>query len=117
MAKARKLTRVVRGKRPPFFPSFGEDLTTSMIMVLAQEFCVLRTRLEAFEAISAAKGVISAGDVDAYVADEKTLARQEAGRQELLARLFYLLKQKAAEADSGDTSERFQQVISDIARN
>lgn len=116
MSKPRKLTRVVRGKRPPFFPTFGEDLTTSMIMVLAQEVCVLRTRLDAATTLSAAKGGPTSADIDAYVADDRTLARQEAWRQDLLDRMFYLLRQRAAEAATGDSSDRFQQVIDDIAR-
>ncbi len=117
MKQPRKLTRVVRGKRPPFFPSFGEDLATSMIMVLAQEFCVLKTRLEAFESLVAAKGVVSATDIEAYVADDKTLARQETWREDLLGRMFYLLRQRAAEAASGDTDDRFRDTINDIARD
>lgn len=115
MARAPKLSRVVRGKRPQFFPAAGEDLSMSMIMVLAQELCVLRTRLDAVESLSAAKGVLNEAEIENFVASDQTLARQEKWRQDLLGRMFYLLRQQAAEAAAGDTPERFSDTIERIA--
>ena len=116
MKAKKKLSRVVRGKRPQFFAAAGEDLSISMIMVLAQELCVLRNRLDAVETIATAKGTLLPAEVDRFVADDATLARQEEWRQDLLSRMFYLLKQQAAEAAGDDTDERFDDVIKRIAQ-
>jgi hypothetical protein len=116
MTRPAKLTRVVRGKRPKFFATAGEDLSMSMILVLAQELCVLRARLDAVEGATLAKGLLSEAEIAAVAAADATLARQEAQRQDLLERLFYVLRQQAAEAAAGDTAERFQDIIDRIAR-
>ena len=116
MPRSLEMPRVVKGKRPQFFASPNEDFAISMIMVLAQEFSVMRARLDAFENIVATKGVLDAQEIESYVADDSTLARQEKWRQDLLDRLFYLLHQKAAEVEADDTQERFQHVIEDLAR-
>lgn len=117
MKRAPALPRVVKGKRPQFFTDPGEDLSTSMIMVLAQELCVLRTRLDAVETLTAKKGVLTPAEIDNFVADDETSRRQEKWRQELLSRLFYVLKQQAAEVGSGDTEQRFSDAIADISKN
>lgn len=116
MSPPLKMPRVVKGKRPQFFDSPSEDLSVSMIMVLAQELAVLKTRLDAFEGIAAAKGMVDEAEIENYVGDDATLVRQEKWRQDLLDRLFYLLHQQAAEIGAGDTDEKFQQVIDKIAQ-
>lgn len=115
MSRSVKLPRVIKGKRPQFFETPGDDLSLSMIMVLAQEISVLRARLDAFENIASAKGVILEDDLKNYHPSDETLADQEIQRQELLDRLFYLLHQQAAEVDKGETRASFQETIDEIA--
>ena len=117
MKRAPALPRVVKGKRPQFFTDPSNDLAISMIVTLAQELCVMRTRLDAIESLSAKKGGPTAAEIDGFIADEETLKRQEQWRQDLMARLFYVLKQQAAEVAGNDTEQRFNDVIADIAKN
>ncbi|MCB2106958.1 MAG: hypothetical protein KDE14_04615 [Rhodobacteraceae bacterium] len=116
MARARKMTRVVRGKRPMFFDDITEDLSVSMIMVLAQELSVLRARLDAVEGATLAKGLLSETEIAEFADREDTLANGEKARQDLFSRLFYLVHQQAAEATGGDTSTRYADVIADITK-
>ena len=115
MPRTIKMPRTVRGKRPQFFDTPTEDLSISMIMVLAQELSVLRARMDAFENIAANKGLVLEEEVKSYQPSNDALADQEKWRQDLLNRLFYLLHQQASEATKGETGKAFQETIDEIA--
>ncbi len=115
MTEIPELTRTVRGKRPEFLGSTGDDLALSMIMVLAQELCALRNRFDVFLRVAADKQVLLETDVEAFRPDEAFLRQQAQWREAFLGRLFYLTHQMAAEARTGDSAERYEAVLKDIA--
>ncbi len=115
MTEIPALERTVRGKRPEFLGSAGDDLALSMIMVLGQEVCALRTRLDVFLKVAAERQVGLEADVEGFTPDEAFLRQQAEWREAFLGRLFYLAHQMAAEARSGDSAERYEAVLKDIA--
>jgi hypothetical protein len=84
-------------------------------MVLANELSVVRDRLDTVEKIAAAKGVLLDAEIEAFEPDQATLEARELRRQDFLARLFYLARKDAAEQASGDSAERYNQALGDIA--
>jgi hypothetical protein len=111
------MPRTVRGKRPQFFANPGLDEAMSMIMVLAEEVAVLRDRLDTVERVAADKGVFMAAEIEGYEFDQAALAARENWRQQFFERMFYLLRQQAAEAAGGDTAERYAEALESIAQN
>lgn len=108
-----QLSRNARGKRPHFFPTDGLDQAMSMILVLAEELCVVRDRLDTVEHVARDGGLADA--IEAYQPDEAALQAREARRQAFLAKLYYLARKEAAELSGEDTPERFTATITDIA--
>jgi hypothetical protein len=115
MNGSERLTRTVRGRRPDFYPGAGTDQAMSMIMVLAQEFAVMRDRMDTIERIADAKGIVLTAEIEAFVPDQAILESRELWRQGFFERLFYLLHQQASEVGAGDTAERFEQTLETIA--
>ena len=52
----------------------------------------------------------------AYQFSQEELETREARRQELLGRLFYLMKKEASEAEAEETSDAYDAVISETAK-
>ncbi len=113
----RKLERHARGKRPNFYDTPGMDDAMAMILVLANELSVVRDRLDTVERVAAAKGIMLDAEIEAYEPDQAVLEAREARRQDFLSRLFYLARKQAAELASGDSAERYQGALDDIAVN
>jgi hypothetical protein len=116
-----KVQRDARGKRPRFYAephvaAEGVDHAMSMILVLAQEFLVMRDRLDTVERVCAAKGIVLEKEIEDYHPDQAVLEAREARRQEFLTRLYYLARKDASEAAAADTSERYEKALKDIAK-
>jgi hypothetical protein len=107
--------RNARGKRPMFYEAEGMDQAMSMILVLANELMVVRDRLDTVERIAATKGVMIEAEIEAYVPDQAVLEVREGRRQDFLARLYYLARKQAAELATGDSAERYQGALDEIA--
>jgi hypothetical protein len=121
MTEPVKIPRDAKGKRPRFYAeptvaAEGVDHAMSMILVLAQEFLVMRDRLDTVERICAAKGLVLADEIEAFHPDQATLEAREARRQQFLQRLYYLARKDASEAAAADTGERYETVLNDIAK-
>ena len=116
MSDTVKLPRNVRGKRPEFFETPGVDEVMSMILVLAQEFAVLRDRLDSAEIVAARHGIPLAKEIEALALDESVLAAREAWRQGFYERLFYLAAQRRSELEQKHTVEGYRKIIDDIAQ-
>jgi hypothetical protein len=115
-----KVQRDAKGKRPQFYkdPAVaveGVDHAMSMILVLAQEFLVMRDRMDTIERICAGKNIILDDEIEAYHPDQAVLEVREARRQELYTRLYYLARKDASEMATADTQERYQKALDDIA--
>ena len=107
--------RHARGKRPEFYETPGLDQAMSMIMVLANEFCVLRDRLDSAERAAKAKGIDLAQGIENLELDQAALEEREERRQEFLRRLFYVQLKDAEEAAQAQTREGFDKTIAEIA--
>ena len=116
MSHETKLPRTVRGKRPEFFETPGVDEAMSMILVLAQEFAVLRERFDAAEIVAARHGIALAAEIESLELDVGMLKSREAWRQSFYDRLFYLAAQRRAELEQRQTRASFDQTIDEIAR-
>jgi hypothetical protein len=109
------LERNAKGKRPLFYDTPGMDEAMSMIMVLANELSVMRDRLDTVERVAAAKGLVLEAEIEAFEPDQTVLETRELRRQDFLARLYYLARKQAAELTSGDSAERYQGALDEIA--
>ena len=108
------MRRDARGKRPHFYEGPAMDQAMSMILVLAQEFTVLRDRLDTVERVASEAGLGAA--IEAYAPPQAVLEEREARRQAFLTRLYYLARKDAAEAAESDTDARYNATIEDIAK-
>jgi hypothetical protein len=111
-----RVIRHSRGKRPKFSHVGGVDQLMSMVLVLASELCVTRDRIDAIERVSALKGLDLAADIENLTLDQAALEAREARRQDLFARLYYLMRKEAAELTSADTDERYKEIIDELAK-
>ncbi|MEO0576905.1 MAG: hypothetical protein AAF004_15720, partial [Pseudomonadota bacterium] len=93
----------------------GVDLLMHMVMVLAQEHCTMRDRLDTLERLSDSDLPINAKSIDAYEPDHAVLEARELRRQTFLENLFSVMTQEAAEVASKDTRERFDTLIEELA--
>lgn len=108
--------RHATGKRPQFYDTPGLDAAMSMIMVLANEICVLRDRLDSAERVAKASGLDLAAGIEALQFDQDALEEREQRRQDFLQRLFYLQLKDADEAAKAQTEAAYNQTIADIAQ-
>lgn len=77
----------------------ADEQTMAMIVALTSEVTVLRARLDAFERIAEAAGLVSRSDIDAFVPDADADVERSAQRRRTLSRVFRALRE-AGEADS-----------------
>lgn len=108
--------RFARGKRPQFFTTPGMDESLSMVLVLAQEISVLRDRVDAIERVAQQRGIDLSREIDALVLDQPALEARELRRQQLLERLYYLVRKDANELKQAESKLRYDAVISETAQ-
>jgi hypothetical protein len=108
--------RYAKGARPHFYSESGLDHAMSMIMVLAQEFSVLRDRLDSMERVGRKHGIDFAKEIESLHYDQAALDEREAARQDFLRRLYYLSAKEAQELAESDTTERLKQVVETVAK-
>lgn len=107
--------RDARGKRPDFYETAGVDEVMSMVLVLANEFSVLRDRLDSTERVIKGHGIDLAAGIEALELDQQALEEREARRQDFLSRLFYVARKRAKEAAEKESREGFRATIEEIA--
>lgn len=110
------MKRDARGKRPQFYDSPALDQMMSMIMVLAGEVSVLADEIDSIKRVAAQRGIDLASEIKGLKLDEAALEERETRRQQMLERLFYLIRKEAAEAAGNETPEGFTAVIEEIAQ-
>ena len=108
------LRRNARGKRPDFYADPAMDQAMSMILVLAEEFSVMRDRLDTVERVATDAGLTAA--IEAYQPPQAVLEDREARRQAFLTRLYYLARKDAAEAAEDDSEALYTATLDDIAK-
>jgi len=114
--KTPRSQRHSRGKRPRFYDAPGLDDAMSMIIVLAQELSVLRDRQDATERVFAQRGIDLSKEIEALLLDQAALDARELQRQQLLERLYYLVRKEAQELAEADSKQRYDQVIDETAQ-
>lgn len=110
------MVRSARGKRPNFYETKGIDEMMSMVLVLAGEVSVLGDQIDLIQRVAKDKGFDLAAGMAAYAFSQGELEEREARRQQMLDRLFYLMKKEASEAEADETAESYDKVISETAR-
>lgn len=110
------MVRSARGKRPNFYETKGLDEMMSMLLVLAGEVSVLGDQIDLIQRVAKTKGIDLADGMAAYRFSPEELEEREARRQQMLDRLFYLMKKEASEAEAEETAESYDKVISETAQ-
>lgn len=110
------MVRSARGKRPNFYEIKGLDEIMSMVMVLAGEVSVLSDQIDLIQRVAKQKGIDLAEGMAAYSFSQEELETREARRQDMLGRLFYLMKKEASEAEGDETADGYHAVLSEMAK-
>ncbi|MBF9149449.1 hypothetical protein [Novosphingobium jiangmenense] len=98
------------GKRPYFLEPQVERVL-AITMAMAQELAVARQRSDTLERLLLAKGVLTPGEIDAFVPDRAASAERQMWNQEFIARILRIVQQEneavmsPAEVASGDVGE------------
>ncbi|HEY9090141.1 hypothetical protein [Parasphingorhabdus sp.] len=109
------MKREAKGKRPSFYEDQALDQMMSMIMVLAGEVSVLADELDSTHRVMKAHGIDIASEIAELEFDDEALEMREARRQQMLDRLFYLMRKEAAEAAASETRDNYLSTIDSIA--
>ena len=110
------MKRESRGKRPQFYETQALDDMMPMNMVLASDCSVLADEIDSMKRVFSKRGIDLAGEMQALELDEAALEAREARRQQMLGRLFYLIRKEAAEAAGRETTEGYISTIDEIAQ-
>jgi hypothetical protein len=98
------------GKRPYFLAPEVERVL-AITMAVAQELAVARQRIDTLERLLLQRGVLAAGDVDAYAPDPQAAIQRARWTQEYLARVLRIVQQEnEAAAAAGELASE------DVAR-
>lgn len=98
------------GKRPYFLEPQTERVL-AITMTLAQELAVARQRIDTLERVLHTKGILNAGEIDAFAPDSDASAERQMWNQEFIARILRIVQQdnEAAgltqDAASGETDD------------
>lgn len=77
--------------------SRSEEQSMAMIVALTSEVTVLRARLDAFERLAQASGVVTQAAIDGFVPNAGADAERAALRARTLRRVFRSMREAAAE--------------------
>jgi hypothetical protein len=110
------MKREAKGSRPSFYEDPALDQMMSMIMVLTGEVSVIADELDATHRVLKAHGIDAASEIAAFEFDAEALEAREARRQQMLKRLFYLVRKEAVEAAGSETRESYLSTLESIAK-
>ena len=82
------------GKRPWFLQNREVERALAITMAVAQELAVARQRIDTLERLLAAKGIIEAGEIDAFRPDADALTERAMWNQEYIARILRIVQQE-----------------------
>jgi hypothetical protein len=106
--------RIAKGAQPSFFDEPALEAMHGMLLVVLEEVCVLRDRLDTYERLGAEGIAVTPGAVDAYTPDEAAETVREQRRQETIRRVFRPVKQ-LQEAAVSRAQARYEQEARQIA--
>ncbi len=106
--------RVPKGAQPAFFEQPALEAMHGMFVVLLEEICVLRDRLDSYEKLGAAGIVVTPDALDAYTPDEATEKLREKRRQETIRRALRPVVQ-LQRAAINDAQSRYHSAATKLA--
>jgi predicted nucleic acid-binding Zn-ribbon protein len=87
------MLKTAKGKRPVYLDDPQIDQLLTIVMALTGELSVQRERLDTIERLLAAKGILSAAEIDAYEPAEEVAKEREHWRAEYIARVLRVLQE------------------------
>lgn len=102
------------GKRPYFLEPQVERVL-AITMAVAQELAVARQRADTLERLLLDKGVLTAGEIDAFVPDRAAATERAMWNQEYIARILRIVQQEneaamgVPDVASGEVGEELAQ--------
>lgn len=81
------------GKRP-YFMTPEVERVLAITMAVAQELAVARQRNDTLERLLAARGILAAGEIDAFAPDADAAAERALWTQEYIARILRIVQQE-----------------------
>lgn len=106
--------RIARGAQPAFFAEPALEAMHGMLVVLMEEVCVLRDRLDTYERLGAQGIAVTPESVDAYTPDAGAEAEREQRRKATIRRVLRPVKQ-LHEAAVQRAQTRYEQDARQIA--
>jgi hypothetical protein len=108
------MPRVSRGAQPVFFDHPALEAMHGMLVVLLEEVCVLRDRLDTCEQLGARGIPVTPDAIDAYTPDDAAEQAREARRQATIRRVLRPVQQLQAAAVSRAQAQ-YDAVARDLA--
>lgn len=84
--------RRAKGKRPQFLDDPALERVLSIALALAGELSVARERIDTLERLLVQRGVLGAGDIDAFAPDTAAMAARDAWGREYIARILRIIE-------------------------
>jgi hypothetical protein len=106
--------RIAKGAQPSFFDQPALEAMHGMLLVLLEEVCVLRDRLDTYEQLGERGIAVTPAAVDAYTPDDANESGRERRRQETIRRVLRPVKQ-LQEAAVSRAQARYEQDARQIA--
>jgi hypothetical protein len=111
---ARTTPRIAKGAQPSFFDHPALEAMNGMLVVLLEEVCVLRDRLDTYERLGAAGIAVTPEAVDAFTPDEAAERAREEQRRQTIRRVLRPVKQ-LQEAAVSRAQARYESTAREIA--
>lgn len=110
-----ELPRHTRGKRPHFFDDPAVDQLMSVVLAMSAEISVLYDRIDAMQRLMDEKGSLSHEELEAYLPNEAAAAERQAHREELLQRIFRVVRREAGVFSTQEAEAYTAEVEADLA--
>lgn len=107
--------RTVKGRRPQFNDDPAIDNLHGMVMALAAELAVVHDRLDSVERIADAKGIMLKEELAKYSPTPEVHAEREQWRQQLLKRMFYVLREQVDDITQKEDEKKYADFLKEIA--
>ncbi len=85
--------RRAKGKRPQFLDDPAVERVMSIAMAIAAELSVARERIDTLERLLAARGILSAADIEAFRPDPAAQAQRHEWGRAYIARILRIVDQ------------------------
>lgn len=107
--------RRAAGKRPQFLADPAVERVLSITMAVATELAVARERIDTLERLLVQRGVLGAGDIEAYQPDAAAQDERNRWGREYIARVLRILEQDV-QAMEGPSDPSYEQLIEELGR-